>query len=473
MWTIELLVMVAMIAVNSVFAAYELALASVSLGRLDALAREGRVGAAAAVRMKQGMEGSLAVVQLGITLVGAIAAATGGAGAEEWIEPILMEGGFGGGVAQLLAIALVVVPLTVFTIIFGELVPKVFALKNKEWVCLRISPPMEWFSKIVWPAVWFLESSVSLIMSWSERRWRPDHKQGEQEHAALQELRAVAALARTSRLIGKREEGIIVSAVRLADTPVRDAMLPAEYISMLAIDDPLHEALIAAHHDMHTRFPVARQRGDPQTIAGYANFKDIVAAMRLSPDMPSLRGILRRLPDCRAGESVSECLERLIREHQHIALVREKDGTVVGLITLEDILEELVGEIHDEYDRVPGFLITAGEGWIAGGNVGLERFNELTGATLEIPQQPHPGTLSDWIAHRLGHPPRGGEILQEQSLRIIVRKVRRNRVQEAWVGRSSSATPTPHQQSPPGREKADSRSESAEPEETERTERIW
>ncbi|MCA9204473.1 MAG: DUF21 domain-containing protein, partial [Planctomycetales bacterium] len=112
MWTTELIVIAAMVAFNSVFAGYEIALASVGVGRLHALVEDGRRGAAAALRMKQRIEASLAVVQLGITLVGAVAAATGGAGAEEAIAPTLREWGFSDGASQILAIMIVVAPLT-------------------------------------------------------------------------------------------------------------------------------------------------------------------------------------------------------------------------------------------------------------------------------------------------------------------------------------------------------------------------
>jgi putative hemolysin len=341
MWTVELIVVAAMIAMNAVFAGYEIALASVNVGRLDALAKEHRRGAAAALRMKQNMEASLAVVQLGITLVGAVAAATGGAGAAASIEPYLRDWGFSRGVSQFAAIATIVIPLTVVTIIFGELVPKVFSLRNTEWVCLKLSPPMEWFAYSVWPAVWFFETSVTWIMLWSERRWKPPAGAGSKE-IALQELRGQAALARMSRLIGHREEGIIVGASRLSTTPLRNIMLPAEHIGMLAADQTLSEALIAAHQDMHTRFPVTEKPGDPQQIIGYVNFKDIVAALRISPRNPSVRSILRRLRSFDADISVADCLEQLMREHNHIGLIRESDGRVVGMITLEDVVEELV-----------------------------------------------------------------------------------------------------------------------------------
>jgi putative hemolysin len=439
MWTVELIVVAVMIAFNSIFAGYEIALASVGAGRLETLVKEGRRGAPSALRMKQSIEASLAVVQLGITLVGAIAAATGGAGAEESIEPILRDRGFSVAAAQFLAIAMVVAPLTVITIIFGELVPKVFSLRNKEWVCLKLSPPMELFSYSVWPAVWFFENSVSWIMKWGERGWRPD--QGAEEEATLQELRGAAAVARMSRLIGHREEGIIVSASRLSSTPLRRIMLPAEFIGMLNADMTLNEALIAAHQDMHTRFPVTERVGDPQRIIGYVNFKDVVSALRLSPRDPSLRNIMRPILSFQAEASVADCLESLMRQRNHIALVKEKDR-IVGMVTLEDIVEELVGEIHDEFDRLPAYLIPAGQGWIAGGFVPLQQLRETAGIELPPASEKPIHTLNDWIVERLGEPPRGGEVIETDSCRILVRKVRRTLVQEAYVSRAEGEKET-------------------------------
>jgi putative hemolysin len=438
MWTVELIVMAIMIALNSVFAAYEIALASVGLARLDSLVHEGRRGAASAMRMKQGMEGSLAVVQLGITLVGAIAAATGGAGAEESLEPYFLEAGFSRGAAQFIAIAAIVLPLTVVTIIFGELVPKVFALGNREWVCLRLSPLMEGFSYCVWPAVWFLETTTSLIVRLGERNWK-----GAQQHSnstALQELRAIAAIARTSRLIGRREEGIIVNAARLSSTTVDAIMLPVESVSYLFVGESLSEALVAAHMDMHTRYPVTERAGDPQGFIGYVNFKDIVATLRLAPQEPSLRGILRPLVSFKSTSTVAECMERLIYGHNHIAMVRDEAEMAIGIVTLEDILEELVGEIHDEYDRLPGHIVAAGNGWIAGGSLKLEELKVAT--TCDLPWSDEgtpPQTLNDWIVGRLGRAARAGDTIVAGGLRVLVRKVRRQAVFEALVMREPPA----------------------------------
>ncbi|HVL14489.1 MAG TPA: CNNM domain-containing protein, partial [Gemmata sp.] len=324
---IELAVMVGMIAFNSVFAAYEIALASVSPARLKVLAGENRGGAASAVYMKENVEASLSAVQLGITLFGAVAAATGGAGAEESFAPWFQsEFGVSKGLAEFLAVTAIVVPLTAVTIVAGELVPKVFALRNNEWVCLRLSPAMKWFTFSVWPIVWLFETLVSAITDWGERRFRGAAGEVKTEAAELQDLRAVATLARTSRLIGACEEGIIHGAAKLSARPVRDIMIPAAGISMLDANASLADALTAAHLEMHTRFPVTTRAGDPQAIVGYANFKDIVAVLRLSPADPSLRGLTRPILSFPDTDSIAQCLEHLLRGNAHIALVRDAGG---------------------------------------------------------------------------------------------------------------------------------------------------
>jgi len=437
-WGIELAVMLVMIAINGVFAGYEIALASISLGRLETLVRENRAGAKAALFMKKNMERSLAVVQLGITLVGAIAAATGGAGAEGEIVPYLVDhAGVAPVLAEPLAIALVVIPLTVATIVLGELAPKVFSLRNKEWVCLRLSPVMSWMAGSTWPVAWCLERSAMLITRWSERRWRPGSKLGLRSEAAeLQELRAIAALARTAKLIGAQEESIILSAARLSSRTVRESMLRAEHISMLDVNTSLAEALVTAHLDLHTRFPVTERPGDPQAIVGYANFKDIVACLRLAGHNPSLRSVVRPIPAVGEKLALSACLEQMIREHTHIALVRDGDGKVVGMITLEDIIEELVGEIQDEFDRMPAHVTPSGAAWVVGGGVPLARLAETTGIHLVSEgTSPPPRTLNEWTVARLGRPVRGGDVVRDGDVCVTVRSVRRQQIHEAQVSR--------------------------------------
>ncbi|MBM3279990.1 MAG: HlyC/CorC family transporter [Candidatus Handelsmanbacteria bacterium] len=430
----EFAVMAAMIGVNSVFAGYEIALASVSLARLQQLVQEQRAGAKVARYMKQNMEASLAVVQLGITLVGAIAAAVGGAGAEEMLAPALIGRlGVSEAVAEVLAIVLVVVPLTVCTIVVGELIPKVFALRNAERVCLTLSPFMRWFSLSVWPAVWLFETIVTGVMSWGERHLGAGEP-AKTEMAELQEVRATAALARASRLIGHREEQIIVGATQLQSRVVRDIMLPAEHMGTLDANAALADNLIAAHLDMHTRFPVVEHQGEPQTVIGYVNFKDIAAAMRLNPQSADFRAIVRPILSLKDDQAIALALEQLMRERTHIALVRDAENRVVGMVTFEDIIEELVGEIEDEYDRLPAHLVASGTAWVAGGGVPIERLQAATGIDLNA-EAPPSGirTLSDWVSGHLGREVRGGDVVERGAVRVVVRKVLRKKVQEAHL----------------------------------------
>jgi putative hemolysin len=428
MWTIELAVMLLMIGLNSVFAAYEISLASIGAGRLHSLQEEKKRGSEAAVRMKANIEGSLAVVQLGITLVGVIAAATGGAGAEATFEPVLLRWGVPESFSQILAIAIVVVPLTIVTIVGGELVPKVFALRNKELVCLTLSPIMEWFAISVKPAVWFLENAVSWIMSLGRKS-----ASNSDEDGAIQELHGAASYARISRLIGQRQEGIILSASLLSSIPVKKITLPAEHIEMLVADQTLSDALISAHQNMHTRYPVTEVAANAQRIIGYVNFKDIVANMKFMSQSTSIRKLIRELVTFAADTPVSDCMERLIRDRSHIALVKDRSDAIIGMITLEDIIEELVGEIHDELDRIPTHLNKAGDGWIAGGFVSLNTLREAAGIVLESIGDKPLYTLNDWVYESLGGPPKGGDTVDSDSCQIVVRKTRNVMVQEAFL----------------------------------------
>jgi putative hemolysin len=251
--------------------------------------------------------------------------------------------------------------------------------------------------------------------------------------STLQELRALAALARTSRLIGAREEGIIVNAARLSRTPLRAVMLPEPFISTIVADEPLEAALLAAHHDMHTRFPVTEVRDDRQRIVGYVNFKDIVSGVRLSPLAPSVRSILRPMASFDSELPAASAFERLILEHQHIALVRDGSGRVLGMVTLEDILEELVGEIHDEFDRLPSQLVRSGPGWICGGGVTVKQLADVTGLPWPGLDSAPSTTLDAWVEQHLGRAPSGGDVVDDGPVRVLVRKLRRHRVYEAQV----------------------------------------
>ncbi len=429
----EIVIILTMLVFNAVFAAYEMALASVSRVRLAVLINEKKHGAVDAAFMKDRMEASLAVVQLGITLFGAIAAATGGAGVTHSFSPYLMDRyGFSIGLAQFLSLVALIIPLSCFSIIFGELVPKIFAINNKEWVCLKLSPWMKMIASLTFPIVLFFEKSLKLITKIGKKHWQP--KTIVDENQSLHELKAAANLAKASRLIGTREEKIVLSAAQLSVRPVKHIMLSVQDISMLPISATLSEALIRAHMDMHTRFPVSLEEGNPQTISGYINFKDIVVALKLNPNDPSIKGIARPIKTVNQNTPIAQALEQMMQEKLHIALVVDDDNKNVGMITLEDIIEELVGEIEDEFDSLPVYMHPYGESFIVGGGVLMNTIFQAGGVSLpNHTKETSPQTLAQWCSQKSTSTLVGGQIVEDDFLKVLVRKLRRNKISEAVV----------------------------------------
>jgi putative hemolysin len=442
MFAYGLIVIVAMLALNAVFAAYEMGLASISRARLAILLTEKKRGAADAVFMKDRMEASLAVIQIGITVVGSVAAATGGAGVTQKLAPYVQQTwGLSRISADVLVLALLVIPLTYITIVFAELVPKMIALHNNEWIVLRLSPPMRILSQVARPVVFVIERTVKAVVNLLPRQARPDAGARGQW---LHELRAAVSLARTSKLLGEREEKIVLAAAHLSIRPVRDIIIPAKDVSMIYVGSNLMEALVQAHMDMHTRFPVCTRQNDPQSIEAYVNFKDIIAAMRVNPKDPSVKGIARPIQKVREDLVLSQLLEMMIQQKMHIVLVTSQEGTILGMVTLEDVLEELVGEIEDEFDRLPSHVHPCGEGWIMGGGVPMTSVAATAG--IEWPARPEGGrvpTLAEWSVQHAPPGFKGGEAFESDGLRVVARKFRRKRLMEATVCPAGQNAPPP------------------------------
>jgi putative hemolysin len=428
----ELAVIGAMLILNAIFAAYEMGLASISRARLAILLHDGRKGAADAVYMKDRMEASLAVVQVGITVVGAVAAATGGAGVQEQFSPYVEQWGLSKTLADVVVLAMLVIPLTFVTIVFAELVPKMIALHNNEWVLLRLSPIMRILSRAAYPVVWIIEGTVKAVVSLLPHHARADTEARSQW---LHELRAAVSLARASKLMGEREEKIVLSAAQMSARPVRDIIIPAQVMSMIYVGSTLMDALVQAHIDMHTRFPVCMEPNEPQSVESYVNFKDIVAAMRVNPKDPSLKGISRPIKKVQEDMVLSNLLEMMIQQRTHIVIVVSKEGTVLGMVTLEDVIEELVGEIEDEFDRLPVHIHPCGTAWIMGGGVpmttvastaGLDWSGKFAGGRVPA--------LAEWAVQNAPAGLKGGEGFDRDGLRVVPRKFRRKRLLEATVG---------------------------------------
>ena len=222
-----------------------------------------------------------------------------------------------------------------------------------------------------------------------------------------------------------------MAAAQLSTRTVADAMVPASDIATIPAGASLEDALIQAHMHMHTRYPVCAEPGNPQSISGYVTFKDVIAALRVDPSGSGLRGIVRPIRRIPAGTTLAEALTGMIRDSVHIVLATEGEQ-VRGLITMEDIVQELVGDLRDEYDRLPAHLSQIGGGWLAGGGASIGALANALGGAVLTDVDPHM-TLAQWVERGREPPPRSGDTVEAGGISLTVRKVRRNRVAEAVV----------------------------------------
>jgi putative hemolysin len=417
-----------MLVLNALLAGYEMALASVSKTKLAILAQEKRKGAASALFMKEHIEGSLAVIQIGITLVGASAAAAGGASADEALSPILQDTfAISKRTADSLSVLLVVVPLSFITIIFAELTPKTFAIKNKEFVILLMSPVMRVLYTFLYPVIRIMEAIVSFL---TQKKMDEKRDEASTKKAALEDLRAATAIASSSRLFGKFEEKIVLSSAFFSVRKIKEIQVPLEQVYVLSANDNIADTFVKAHLDMHTRFPVCEDENDKQTIIGYLNFKDIFQSTKASPGQEgTTRSIMRPIIRMDAGMLISPAMQRMMHEHQHIGLVTESDK-ITGIITLEDIFEELVGEIEDEYDYFPAYTRKFGAGLIASASAKMHTIYEELG--LPVPKSlPGDLTVEKWAEQNLSCPAVKNYRIKAGNISMEARKFRREKLMEA------------------------------------------
>lgn len=427
----SIFVILLMLCFNALLAAYEMALASASRTKLSILAQEKKRGAESALYMKDHMEGSLATIQIGITLVGAIAAAVGGAGADDWFAPWLQKTfHLPVKLSNALAVILVVLPLSFFTIVFGELTPKTFALKNKEWVVLTFSPYMRQLYRLLYPIVRVMEAIVGLLTKKTVRK-NTDPKAAQK--AAMADLRAAVSIASSSRLFGKAEEKIVLSSAMFCTRRIKEIQVPLEQVYMLYAGDSIADTFVKAHLDMHTRFPVCEQKDDPQSIIGYLNFKDIFNATKTAAQgtVPTTRSILRPMLRLDEDTIISSALEQMMKAKQHICLVTD-DDRITGILTLEDIFEEMVGEIEDEYDFFLAYIRPFGDGLIASATAKMsDVFKQLH---LPVPADVLPTeTVEQWSKRHAGHCLSTSEVVSADQIQMAARKFRRHKLMEVLV----------------------------------------
>ncbi len=323
---------------------------------------------------------------------------------------------------------LFILPLSFITIVFGELVPKIFAIENKEFILLTFSPFFKGLYLACYPLLYLFEMTIKALLA-AVNALLPEKKHLH-ERSALAELRLAAAQARDESLIGHMEEKIVNAAAALSLRKVEELAVPLASLSYIPADLPLPEALVRAHIDLHTRFPVTKRDNAPAEIIGYINFKDIVNALKMQAPTSDVAGITRPIEKIRQGTSAPKALEEMMAKNIHMAVVTGRNGEALGLLTLEDIIAQLVGgPIKDEFDRLPTYLYAAGGGLIAGGGADVADIMRRLGLK---PEAGHI-TLAAWLEAQAAHRPQGSELVKADGMLVMVRKTRRNRVSEAFI----------------------------------------
>ncbi|MBM4438861.1 MAG: HlyC/CorC family transporter [Candidatus Rokubacteria bacterium] len=327
------------IVANGFFAGSEIALVSARISRLSQLREQHAAGAAVALRLKESPETFLATIQIAITTVGTLASAVGGATAVAALTPVFLEFGLG-RVAQPAALALVIVAITYVSLVIGELVPKAIALRDPERVACLTAPIVGTVSRATGWVVSLLTVSTGVVL-------RLLGLGGVQTSPFVseEEVRYLVREGAAKGIFEKVEEELVHNVFEFADTTVREIMTPRMAIKGLDVATPPSEVLARAAEIAHTAFPI--WDGSPEQTLGIVSLKDVLraAARGEALDLARLARPPLYVPDT---ARISALLRELQRSRQQLAMVVNEHGSVVGLVTIEDVIEEIVGEIRSE-----------------------------------------------------------------------------------------------------------------------------
>jgi putative hemolysin len=422
---VEILIVLALFTANGVFAMSEMAVVSSRKSRLKQMAAGGDAGAAAALRLAEAPNRFLPTVQIGITLIGLLAGAFSGAtlAAElaKWLKPLP---GFA-PYADATSVGLVVVALGFLSVIVGELAPKRIALAAPEKIASRLARPIERLARLSQPIVRMLSGATDILL-------RLLHvKPGQPDAVSEDEVRLLLREGRERGVFHKEEPRMVESVLSFDRRPVREIMTPRAKLVFVNVTDTQetlwHKIVVSGH----SSFPVCAE--DREHIFGVVSVKAVYA--NLAAGTPVRVSDLLTQPQFVAPDAaVLDGLNQFKRSGVHLAVVREADGRAVGLVTLVDVLEAIVGDIPSLEDRLRPEARQRPDGsWLVDGQYDLAKLAALLGATFAPPATDAGITLAAFVGDQLAGHPREGDYFECAGLRFEIIDMDRTSVDKILI----------------------------------------
>lgn len=427
MITTELLIIFVLLMLNAFFAMSEMAIVSASKPLLRQKAKQGNKRAALALRLAEDSGRFLSTVQVGITLVGTLAGAYGGAEIADKIAPRLDEMAFIAPHGELVAVILVVAIITYLSVVIGELIPKQFALSKPEALAMWAARPMHTLSIICTPIVAALEGSANIFFRiFGIRR--------EAEKVTETEIRAILTEGVASGAIDQNEHEIIQRVIRLADRDVQSIMTHRVDITFIDVKDSIADIRKKVHEAGHSRYPVID--GDRTKVIGVVQAKELLdAALTYSDDLHILDH-LKEAPFLPEGTKCLNVLELFKSSAAHIAIVVDEYGSTEGIVTTSDILEAMVGIMPSNYDTDEEPLITQREdgSWLVDGATPIDEIHLSIGIE-DIDADASFETIAGFVLHTMGRTPVAGESFEKFGYRFEVVDLDRQRIDKILISK--------------------------------------
>lgn len=424
--TLELLVILLLIGLNGFFSMAEFAIISVRKGRLAQLVADGDERAVIIDTYQKDPHVLLAVIQIGVTVAGSAASTVGGIVAIEHLRPFLqtLPWPFLQRAAEPLAALTVVVSVSYITLIVGELVPKAIGLQYADRIALKLARPMQFIARLTAPVVLVLTTSSKAVQ-------RMIGMQGEQDvFITREEVQHMVQEGHESGVFSQAENEYIQNVFEFTHTCVREVMVPRTRMVALDLQFTREQLIQIILDSQYSRYPVYRE--DIEEIVGVLHDKDIMGTLIRGEEL-HLEQIIRPPVFVPESKKVNDLLKEMQRTRNHMALVVDEYGGISGLVTTEDLLEELVGEIEDEHDAGESnrIQLQPDGSWLVDGLVSIFDLQEHLGIKLE--EAINYETVAGLVLDELGHLPEQGESTMWNGFLLICEQVTRTAVLQIRV----------------------------------------